>query len=605
MILQNFIFPKKEICEKETLYFRKEQGSANIEYSSLKLSAQSKVSFFTYFNEFSLTRWRDYTGINDYQMHVKVCGKGNVQLMHASLQDGKVIQKKLVEQQFSTGPDQHTKLIFQISPNVKDGIVYARICAESVVLVSSGSFETCHGIASRIRIAIGICTYHREEDVTRTVTMLREAFLENKTSPLYRNIKVYVSDNGGTLGRFDGAVTCVKNKNAGGAGGFARCMIEALQEWETYQFTHFLFMDDDILMESEAVYRTYMLLAAGIRYKNAAIGGALLRSDFKDMQHACGERWEWGHILSPRQGFCLSKKWDLMQNEQSVPVQYNGWWYCCVPFSKNEASDLPLPLFIHGDDIEYGLRKKQKLLYLNGIGVWHNSFENRKASCMEYYDIRNTLLVLSALSRKKVYWKHVERRIVRHMAGQLLKYRYRDMDLIVWAVADFCKGAAFLKNQDPEVLNHRIIKAGYQMKDMSKELDLRKPEWRERQCRKSELYRKKHFGLHHIILCNGWLLPGRRENAVFPMGVWAGHIFGYQQVLYYDPDTGMGFKCARRYQELLHFIKNWHIIRQLLRNNFKNAVYSYRMHCQDLKSIEFWNKYLELYPQETKGKVER
>ena len=29
---------------------------------------------------------------------------------------------------------------------------------------------------------------------------------------------------------------------------------------------------------------------------------------------------------------------------------------------------------------------------MNGIGVWHDAFDNRKASSMEYYDMRNTLI---------------------------------------------------------------------------------------------------------------------------------------------------------------------------------------------------------------------
>ena len=38
------------------------------------------------------------------------------------------------------------------------------------------------------------------------------------------------------------------------------------------------------------------------------------------------------------------------------PVHYNGWWFFAFPLAAVDRVGLPLPLFIRGDDVEYGLR---------------------------------------------------------------------------------------------------------------------------------------------------------------------------------------------------------------------------------------------------------
>ncbi|RAZ20198.1 glycosyltransferase family 2 protein, partial [Klebsiella oxytoca] len=54
--------------------------------------------------------------------------------------------------------------------------------------------------------------------------------------------------------------------------------------------------------------------------------------------------------------------------------------------------NLPLPIFIRGDDLEYGLRNMKTLILMNGICVWHEPFENKYSSFLAYYVIRNRLI---------------------------------------------------------------------------------------------------------------------------------------------------------------------------------------------------------------------
>ncbi len=79
------------------------------------------------------------------------------------------------------------------------GIVYATVRADSDTEILGGCFETVFEPIQLAKIAIGICTFRREEFVKKTLETLKRETMENPDSPLYQNVYVYVSDNGQTL----------------------------------------------------------------------------------------------------------------------------------------------------------------------------------------------------------------------------------------------------------------------------------------------------------------------------------------------------------------------------------------------------------------------
>lgn len=604
MVLQNIIFPKKDICDKDILYYRQEkgrtrvkncnnlEGQENLSKEVLVMEKGSICSFFTYFNEFSLNKWQEYTDISSFGLHIFLKGKGKAFLCHSTLKNGVLTKKVLQEQTFHT--DNKAGIKFQIPKNVKGGIVFLKLLSEEEVIFYSGVYETTQEIINKIQLAVGICTYKREDYINKTLGLFSDKFLNDKESLLYGNLKIFVSDNGNSLDYnkiTSGFISCVYNKNAGGAGGFTRCMIEALKE---QRFTHFLFMDDDILIEPESLFRTYTLLSMlNDQHKNVAIGGALLRTDFMEIQHACGEVWNGIRSESPKKGYDLSKIYYLLINEKNIPDAYNAWWYCCIPFDRQLINDLPLPLFIHGDDIEYNIRHPRKTIYLNGISVWHDTFENRKASHLEYYNTRNKLIV-NSIHKPDFNWKCAEKQLFTHLMAEVLKLRYKNVDLMFCAVTDFCKGPKFLKEQEPVKLHRNIMDMGYSLEDMTDKLDKYNKNWRETNIEKSSLYKVEKFKLHHIIFANGWLLPGKRKLSVLPVGVHISHLFRAGNVLYYEPETGKGFECKRSYRELVDIFKKMYSIHCIMRKSYDRAAREYHRHYKELASIDFWKKYLEM-----------
>lgn len=597
MILQNILFPKNGICNKNILYYRQEQGKI-FNSEILLMEKGSLCSFFTYFNGFSLVKWQEYTDILDFQLHICLKGKGKVYLCHSTLQDEVLVEKIIEKRIFETSiKEQIIELVFDIPENIKGGIIFFKLQAEEESIFYSGSYRTRQEIINKVHIAAGICTYRREEYISRTLKLLSDAFLHNIESPLYGNLKIYVSDNGNTLDCnkiSEQFITCVHNKNAGGAGGFTRCMIEALEEQKSQNYTHFLFMDDDILLEPETLYRTYMLLCMrNKKYKDSSVGGALLRTDFMEIQHACGEYWNNRRSESPKAGYDLSKKYYLLKNEKNISENYNGWWYCCISFDERLSTNLPLPVFIHGDDIEYNIRHVNKVMHLNGINVWHDTFENRKASNLEYYNIRN-LFIINAIHTPRYNWKQAQKNLFTHMIDQMCKYRYKNKELLVRAVIDFCKGPDFLKNQEPVALHQDIMKMGYKLEDVSLTLDKYKKNWRHEKIEKKSLYKPEKFQWRHIIFLNGWLLPGKNKLYIFPIGIFVSHLFRVKKVLYYEPDTGKGFVCKRSYRELFDFLKSMYHIHCIMRKSYDKAAKEYHNRYKELTNLDFWKRYLEL-----------
>ena len=590
MILQNVVFPQKDICGEYELYYHKRQGTLREEEGNLVLAPETELSFFTYFNGFSIDKWKRYTNVREVDAVVECQGACEISLWRAT-QEESALSKECLKKEVVEGGECRIRF----SCEEQSGILYLEVRAKNEMTFSRARFESVEDVVNPVTIAIGICTYRREEFVIKTLEALRRYLIENEESPLFDHLYVYVSDNGNTLPASelsDQHIHVMANKNAGGAGGFGRCMLEAEKDADKYGLTHILFMDDDIVLEPEAILRTYAILAmVRTSYADAMLGGGLLRMDIPYIQHANGEMWRGGHIGFTKRGYDLRKEEYVFKNEEELPMEYNGWWFCCIPLGKYFRG-YPLPIFIHGDDIEYGLRFDGRIMTLNGIGVWHDAFDNRKASSMEYYDMRNTLIAC-AIHHPEFSKLHMVKIVCRHLAGQMLHYREEDQRLTMKGVEDYCKGTAFLKKTDPVALHQQIMQMGYQMKDMSKELEELRAEDYYVKPEPEKLYEERGFSRKHLLSVNGWLLPGRKEILPIPMGMHPRYLHRYKKALLYDPDTKKGFFVERKRKNLFITVARCFKMWRLLSCHYRQAVTDYREHWEELASREFWEGYLQ------------
>lgn len=590
LLIQSLILPHKDICEDERMYISYKKGKAVISDDCLYMKNGEEISTFTYFNSLSVGKWKKYTNIKDIYFYIEAEGKYTLRLMHSRLSDGKVVNELVCEENIDTDSREICELRY--TDNNADGIYYAEITAHVDTVIYGGGYKALpSGKINDIELAIGICTFKREEYVLRNINSIKENIINNTESAAYGHVELFVSDNGNTLDIDkinDEGVNVFYNKNAGGAGGFTRCIMESL-EAQNKKFTHMLLMDDDIKFEPEIICRTYILLKmAKAQYLDSIIGGSLLRLDMPDIQHAGRESWGVDRVVSQQHGYDMTKEIFLHTNEKDIRADYNGWWYCVISL-KDKNNNLPLPIFIHGDDIEYGLRQGKEVISVNGIGVWHDAGDNRKSSVMEYYDMRN-LLILTVIHNESYTKKQAKRRVLVHLTGQLIKYRYEDQLLTIKGVEDFLKGVEFLYKTDPIALHSQISSSGYKTKDVSKYIH---DAGKDRQKDINDMYKSKLPDKKKMLMLNGWLFPAEQKCKVLPMGCSVSELYRTKKVVYYDPDTLKGFCVKKQLRQIFITMYRYIKIARKIDKHFDRAKADYRKNWNKIVSNKFWKRYLE------------
>ncbi len=588
-MLQNLIFPKRGICEETELYFHIRMGKAVLQEEGLFLEQGSIVDFFSYFNSFSAGKWWEYTTVREVEAVLICHGRCRISLYRTRLrpESGVLYTEKVAE-----GADK-----VRFCCDSPEWIYYFEAEAQEDILICGGGYQVNTPLKNRVvNLAIGICTYRREDYVQRTIRNLSDHILQNRESGLCGHVHVFVSDNGGTLSKEElnnEFVHVVSNKNAGGAGGFGRCMLETMKVQERCGFTHILLMDDDIILEPEAVFRTWQMLSLlKEEYRGHLLGGGLLRLDIPYIQHENSAQWQGDRIIFPKQGYDLSERYAVVANEERKLVNYCGWWYCCIPITERFEHALPMPFFIHRDDIEYGLRYRGRIITLNGISVWHDAFDHRRASSMVYYDIRNAL-ICNAIHYPEYSAKDAKKYVFKNMFGHLMKYRYEDQKLTLRALEDFCRGTAFLSSRDPVGLHQEIMAMGYKQTDVSCVLEECNVEDYYIRPEPKDLYKRTGSSLVNGILLNGWFLPGKRKCIPIPFGAPHKEFFRCKRVLLFDPDSKQGFLVERKWRQFFvtigRCLRAWRIIRKF----YKKAAGDWRENGRRLTTREFWERYLK------------
>ncbi len=185
-------------------------------------------------------------------------------------------------------------------------------------------------------------------------------------------------------------------------------------------------------------------------------------------------------------------------------VHYNGWWCCGFPLSVVEEHGMPLPCFIRGDDVEFGLRLHMRgipTVGMPGVAVWHEPFYLKLGGWQHFYETRN-LLVVATLHLEPSRLGTV-RRIGRQFATNLLTFRYYSAALILDAIEEYLKGPdAMAANPADRHARLAAVRAAYPARTTSRETVI-EPQ---------ELRRRPRTPSGHILLL-AWLTV---RNALVP-----------------------------------------------------------------------------------------
>lgn len=594
MNLQTIQFPKAGICNEQELYFRLNGDVSYTENSKMIFDKGSVAWFDTYFNSFSIGKWKKYTQLKRLFLRINFKGSFIITILSKKLYNDVIIETAHLSK--SLNSSDRTFVQMEI-PEVLDGMIFFKLEAleENSEFYGGEYFtnEQDYNI-QETKIGIVICTYKREKFIERNVDILKQYILDNNKSPLYNNLYIFISDNGKSLDidrLSSNKIFIFPNKNAGGAGGFTRGLIEILKNNNTYGITHALLMDDDIIINPESLVRTYNFLRLiKDEYKDAFIGGSMLRLDFPNIQVESGAIWNAGKLLPLKGGLDLNICKNVLFNEIEEYTEYNAWWYCCVPMTVVKEDNLPLPIFIRGDDLEYGLRNKKHVILLNGICVWHEPFENKYSSFLNYYIIRN-LLIDNTLHypnySKLQFLKLLFKRVVR----ESLYYKYKDIHLMLKGTEDFLKGIDWLKREDPEKLHKEIMENGYKVKPIEKiDAAFLYGDYMN-SLNESESKLKRFI---RLITMNGYLLPAKYNKIVSVAHMRPINFYRAKKVIFYDHSSQKAFVTEKSFSELLKiFIRLF----KITYNTFIKFDYiktEYRERMGEITNIDFWSDYLEL-----------
>lgn len=582
MLLQTILFPEKNKCNEE-LYWRNDNNS---------------ISYDTYFNMFSIKKWKKYTIVDNVYLELKLLGKCQIKLFA----DGKCIHEQIE----NVSEERVIRYQYPVKLNA-DIIWFQFVALDNGAKIISGEYGTDIPVQSlrNIRIGVNICTYKREEYVKRNVALLETALLKTNNYGLQEHLEIFVVDNGKTLCgaiRQSQKIHVIESRNVGGSGGFTRGLIEILTQKEENAFTHVIFMDDDADIEPESIIRTYALLRLmKSKYANIKIGGAMLRQDYPYIEYAAGEFWNNGRLLNPRCGLDLRNRSNCIENEKELQCEYAGWWFCCMPLTVANETNLPLPMFIHLDDVEYGLRDcNEGFLYLNGICIWHPYFEHRRPSHYEYYEVRNGAIIRLFHSKGSCL-KDLKRSLFRRITANVLRYRYDDARLNYMAIEDLCKGISWLAEQDAEQFHLKLVQYGYEFKTIDKLLkepnaiyEIQKKIEAGKENKLQQQYEIRE-NIRYPLTYNGWIFPTKKGGMqVFAMGVNPYCFYRIKKLFLYDPTNGKGIVVGKSIKGLITSYRYYWKAARLLERHYYMLEKDYRENGRYLMSIKFWKKYLKL-----------
>jgi GT2 family glycosyltransferase len=305
-----------------------------------------------------------------------------------------------------------------------------------------------------VRLSLSITTFNRQAYVIPTVTKVLN--LVRRLDALRGRVRVLVVDNANNVD-FGQAqsddLTVVPNRNLGGAGGFARGLMWLREkQWAT----HVLFMDDDINLETESLVRTVALFAYA-RDPQLCVHGAMISEERQWMQFESGSRYLWRSLYPLRalgQEDDLRERSLVLRDAKERRFAYSAWWYTAFPI--NITRDNPLPVFVRGDDVAFGLMHTGRhTVALNGVAVWHADFHLKNNPSSLFYEMRN-FATIDTLVFDRHRWWHLAQRFLALSFRNLFGFRYSSAEYMIRGMRAFLAGPQALAEVDHTALHDEL-----------------------------------------------------------------------------------------------------------------------------------------------------
>ena len=418
----------------------------------------SEADFFTYLNTFSIQKWKKYTYGKNFTLNIEAKGKFVLRLVGQYLDNGSIMKETYLRKVYDC--KEKSTISIDIEEDIPSLLVGFQIEAMNEVRIYSGNYvaQVDSEHIQPVDIVVSTTTFNQERFVKANIHLVQQNFL-NSNEAAAKHFRFQIVDNGRTLDPEELETKSIKvfpNINTGGAGGFTRGMIESLQSEQ--KPTHIILMDDDVKILPESFVRTYALLSIlRPEYDRHFISGAMLFLERPWQQHEDVGYVKGDGSFGPRKPpLDLRETEAVLTNEVELADlnnSYAGWWYCCIPTKTMDLNDLPLPLFIRGDDVEYSVKQNAKFITLAGICIWHKGFVSKYNAALELYLVHRNSMITQAISG--VYENmNFMARIDGLFWKELRCFSYQGCELLLDAIEDYLIGPSLLETPQGE----RIIK---------------------------------------------------------------------------------------------------------------------------------------------------
>lgn len=422
------------------------------------LPTAAQYDFTTFFNALPVRKWCQYTVASRFFLHLEVKG-ASASLSQTRADSFSRYSEILGDDPLVIPPsDEWQGFDVQLKYTERDSIIGFVLAANGSLSLRNCYYYTEVPESSLRSIELALCTttFRKEDYILRNINLLKTEIL-GSDNEVAGHFHAHVVDNGRTLdieSLASEGVSVHPNDNVGGAGGFARGMIEALEQ--TPKATHVLLMDDDVVISPESIIRTYNLLSlVRDEYVDAFLGGSMMSLDepsdlyesmgFMRFDGVCDRMHPTMH-MDVLHDVAAVDEFDIPSYLPGCADQnqnYFAWWYCVIPATQIERHGLPMPFFVRYDDVEYSRRCQPKFMNMIGICVWHSPFFMRYSGASERYQTtRNSLIAQYAADFAPL--SDFEGMINKAFFLEITRFNYDHAALVVKGLEDFLKGPEWI-----------------------------------------------------------------------------------------------------------------------------------------------------------------
>lgn len=404
----------------------------------------------TYYNLLNLGKWRRNSG--DLPWELQLTGHGRFLLsIHLACRN------RSTQQLFSevvTLDGLYRQPFEPYAEASSDALVYFELTALEDGRLEDFAWATTQAPLRTPDLMLSVTSFRREAEVASTVERFRR-FREG--SELRDHIRMTIVDNGQSVDIADGdGVTVLPNANLGGAGGFARGLMTAMETGAT----HCLFMDDDASIQMESLSRTWWFLAYA-QDPRTAVAGAMINSAYRWQVGENGASFELG-CRAHFAGLDLRESEDVFEMEYDTtgPVAddfYAGWWYFAFPV--DQVRHLPFPFFVRGDDVSFSLVNDFDTVTLPGVASIQESFVDKASPQTWYLDFRSHLVHHLGLPHKRRSWKTLQKMVLSFYLRTALRFHYDTLSAVNLAFEDVMRGPGFFDENADMATRRADIKA--------------------------------------------------------------------------------------------------------------------------------------------------